>query len=70
MYVQVLQRPNNSLVDKLVQSKLVSEDIVGYEVINAMLTMTSTLLGTSSRTLLLQPHRVAKHISSKLRLNL
>ena len=64
MYVQVLQRPNNSPVDKLVQFILVSEDIVGYEVINVMLTMTSTLLGTSSRTLLLQPHCVAKHISS------
>ena len=64
MYVQILQRPNNSLVDKLVQFILVSEDIVGYEVINVMLTMTSTLLGTSSRTLLLQTHCVAKHISS------
>ena len=44
MYVQVLQRPNNSPVDKLVQFILVSEDIVGYEVINAMLTMIAALL--------------------------
>ena len=49
MYVQVLQRPNNSPVDKLAEFKLVSEDVVGYNVINAMLTMTSTLLDTSSR---------------------